>query len=387
MEGVNSIDFDSVIDNFFDYFTEDLGTGEFEAGLPIIPQAERKRGKQRSHKIKKEIKNEQVIEGLSKKNDLLMAPKVVKNDIRRYYSQMFMNTINCGDFNQLQGYFSTFMRGPAKFLANYGNFNPSLRLPSRLVADGPKLMSHFLLGVFVMYPDMVMQMKDTRVITSNAWTGTKIEMSVEFLATKMYDLSIDEWVPELETLEEKCSSLTKVKRDEFRNYLTSPALGGPTDLSKNVLNRSEECLVSSSSMSTSPSSLSSVDSAVNVGSSILSDNSYQDSPHKTNPSQRERKHVGGDEINVDFPATKRTRTPDVPRAVASSSNSTRKHRLSPPYAPSSTLIPEAYVRALCAQAALLPTPLALRMAGMVTLFLDENNHIQHMSMEVFPKEG
>lgn len=387
MEGVNSIDFDSVIDNFFDYFTEDLGTGEFEAGQPIIPQAERKSGKQRSHKIKKEIKNEQVIEDLSKKNDLLMAPKVVKNDIRRYYSQMFMNTINCGDFNQLQGYFSTFMRGPAKFLANYGNFNPNLRLPTRLVADGPKLMSHFLLGVFVMYPDMVMQMKDTRIITSSAWTGTKIEMSVEFLATKMYDLSIDDWVPELETLEEKCSSLTKGKRDEFRNYLPSPAPGGPTDLTKNVLNRSEECLGSSSSVSTSPSSLSSVDSTVNVGNSILSDNSYQDSPYPTNPAQRERSQ-GSDEKENDFPASKRARTPDhAPSAVMPSRSSTRKHRLSPPYTPSSTLIPETYVRALCAQAALLPTPLELRMAGKVTLFLDENNHIQHMNMEVFPKEG
>ena len=47
-------------------------------------------------------------------------------------------------------------------------------------------------------------------------------------------------------------------------------------------------------------------------------------------------------------------------------------------------IPEEYSRALCAQARLLPTPMMVQMTGTITMFLDENNHIQHMNMNLRP---
>ena len=382
MEGENTIDFDSAIDNFFDFFTE----GD-DADRPTILKSERKRG-QRNHQPKRRSGKVHVKEDLVERNDTLIVPKVVKNDIRRYYSRMFMNTINCGDFNQLQSYFSTFMRGPAKFLANYGNFNPNLRLPVQLIADGPKLMSHFLLGVFVMYPDMVMHLHETRIISSNSWSGTRIEMNVEFLATKMYDLSIGDWIPELASLEERCNSLTEEKQDNLRNGFASVPCDSSSSPPSNT-NQENDCLVSSSS---SVSSLSSEDSVGENSEQVVNDNSFQafamPSIHTT-PAHRAKDRVHEVNDETDFPASKRIRGRRAPQKddPLKTPGENLEHRLSSPPSPSNTLIPEAYVRSLCLKAALLSTPLELRMIGKVTLFLDENNHIQHMNMDVFPKEG
>eukprot|EP01032_Pedospumella_encystans_P021591 gene21591-24483_t len=303
-----------------------------------------------------------------KKSELLVAPAVVKSDVRRYYSLMFMNTINSGsgDFNQLQNYFSTFMRGPAKFQADYGKFNPQLRLPTQLVADGPKLMSHFILGVFVMYPDMVMHLKETRIITSNCWLGAKIEMDVEFLATKTYDLTLDEWVPQLQALEESWPSDT----DQHRN-------GDEKSLSFG-----------------SSSSLSSVDSGQSgKRCSTVSVDSYPDCTTSTTRAYEldHRMDLCDDKRRIDVPASKRKRVPCVARdaAVAIAVDTTCTsvvHSGSPLTVPSSNRIPEEYVHQLCEQARKIPAPVELRQTGRLTLFLDENHLIQHMHMRADPKE-
>eukprot|EP01032_Pedospumella_encystans_P017314 gene17314-19735_t len=250
---------------------------------------------------------------------------------------MFMNTINCGDFNLLQSYFSTFMRGPAKFLANYDNFNPNLCLPSQLVADGPKLMSHFLLGILVMYPDLVMHMHNTQITTSSSWTGTKIEMSVAFYATKMYDLSMDEWVPQLEALEEKCSKLAVEKPNKKK--LIAVDLSSDDDSTK-----ADDCASSSSEYG-----------------SVQTNSSHSDiSGHSKNSeeySKNKRKRAQLEVLEVNSAPFRSTH---------------------------SSTIPEAYARALCGQARLLPTPNTVQMAGTITMFLDENNHIQHMNMNLSP---
>eukprot|EP01032_Pedospumella_encystans_P021270 gene21270-24138_t len=253
---------------------------------------------------------------------------------------MFMNTINCGDFNLLQSYFSTFMRGPAKFLANYDNFDPNLCLPTQLVADGPKLMSHFLLGILVMYPDLVMRMHNTQITTSSTWTGTKIEMSVAFYATKMYDLSMDEWVPQLEALEEKCSKLATEKTNKKNLTIDLSADDDSTKVDNCASSSSETGSVKTNS------SCASRDSDV-------SDHSNDCENYSNNKRKRAKREVL-----------------EVNSAPIRSTNSSS--------------IPEAYARALCGQARLLPTPMTVQMAGTITMFLDENNHIQHMNMNLSP---
>lgn len=43
-------------------------------------------------------------------------------------------------------------------------------------------------------------------------------------------------------------------------------------------------------------------------------------------------------------------------------------------------IPEEFLHSLVTHATLLPHPVQLHMMGSITMFLDENNHIQHMNM-------
>jgi len=300
----------------------------------------------------------------AKQNTGLVNPRVMKNDIRRYYSRMFMNTINSGDFNMLQNYFATFMRGNTKFLANYDNFDPKYSLPSRLVANGPKLMSHFLLGILVMYPDLVMQMNNTVITTSNAWSGTKIEMSVAFSATKLYALSDDEWVPQLHVLEEKCSQLMKETRK--KGTVAVP---------------SRQCSTSFSASTTS--SISSTSSSSSVAYSVL-ESSKNTSRCDGSGLPRSASSLANDLThgNRNSAAGKRKR---VVQTTHNRSDDTVNTTVQSRQQQKDNNISEAYVRALCAQAVVLPIPMIISMEGTITMFLDENNCIQHMNMCLTPQ--
>eukprot|EP01032_Pedospumella_encystans_P021593 gene21593-24488_t len=180
MDEENTSDFDFTLDNFYAFFSSESIPAVSIAAVPLAKY--------------KEI--------AVRRRTLQTLPKVMKNDIRRYYPQMFMNTVNSGDFDQLQSFFSTFMMRHAKFTVHHDNFNPTYHIPPIFAAEGPALMSHFHLGMYVMCPDMIMRVRSTRIVTSNTWTGTRIEMSVDISCNKVSDLSAEEWVPQLEYLEE-----------------------------------------------------------------------------------------------------------------------------------------------------------------------------------------
>lgn len=130
----------------------------------------------------------------------LSAPRVLKNDIRRFFSNMFMNTVNSADFHRTEDFFRTFMASQCTF-ASQQVLAPEFRVPTALQAVGPRLFSHYLLGCFIMYPDMVLSMADTKIITSSSWAGTKIVMQVEYRLTKTYDIPVECWVPPAPALE------------------------------------------------------------------------------------------------------------------------------------------------------------------------------------------
>jgi len=130
----------------------------------------------------------------------LSAPRILKNDIRRFFSNMFMNTVNSADFHRTEDFFRIFMASQCTF-ASQQVLAPEFRVPSTLQAVGPRLFAHYLLGCFVMYPDMVLSMSDTKIVTSNRWAGTKIVMQVEYRLTKMYDMPVECWVPPAPALE------------------------------------------------------------------------------------------------------------------------------------------------------------------------------------------
>eukprot|EP01032_Pedospumella_encystans_P017313 gene17313-19734_t len=327
-----------------------------------------------------------------------MTPRVMKNDIRRYYSRMLMNTINSADFNQLQSFFSTFMTGTTKFFANYDNFDPKYRIPSQLLAGGPKLTSHYFLGIFVMYPDVVMNMTNTVITTSNTWSGTKIEMSVEFFATKMYDLADNEWIPQLETLEEKCNRLAAIKNDKLLQCSSIQSFRDHSTIAPQNKVRREPYYPNASVFSSGSANgtTSSVCSSLSgTSNSTAGTQNFVGMQYNGNSDLHKRNGTCDDHEDSNA-ADKRKRAKVTPvRTSGGNSSITCAHAkndatrgtsmqpcLSSPKDINSATISEDYVRALNAQATIVPTPMHVRMEGTITMFLDENKRIQHMNLRV-----
>jgi hypothetical protein len=126
---------------------------------------------------------------------LLPLSKIVKNDIRRHMATMFMNTINSADLSKIQSYFRTFVVGPCMFVAEH-QAKPEMRLPDKLITAGPRLMSHYVLGCFVQYPDMVMSLRSSRIVSNPRCAGSKIIMEMDIRGTKLNDLEFSDWVPQ-----------------------------------------------------------------------------------------------------------------------------------------------------------------------------------------------
>lgn len=107
---------------------------------------------------------------------------------------MYLNAINCGDFQRLRDFSSTFVLPSCQFTASLWA-KEEFRLPNFLHGVGPRTLVHHLLGCFVMFPDMVLIMGDTQVITSNTWTGTQVVIPFECRFTKTHHIPTECWIP------------------------------------------------------------------------------------------------------------------------------------------------------------------------------------------------
>lgn len=132
---------------------------------------------------------------------VLGAPRVMKNDIRRSFAKMYLNAINCGDFQRLQDFSSTFVLPTCQFNATLCA-KEEFRLPTFLQGVGPRTPVHHLLGCFVMFPDMVLTMGDTKVVTSNCWAGTQVVIPFDCRFTKTHHIPTECWIPPPEQVEQ-----------------------------------------------------------------------------------------------------------------------------------------------------------------------------------------
>jgi hypothetical protein len=278
-------------------------------------------------------------------------PKIMKNDIRRYFARMFMNTINSAELNKIQSYFQTFMVGPCKFIAEH-QASANLHLPDRMVTAGPWLISHYVLGCFVQYPDLVLRLKNSRIVTSSGSPGSKIVMDLEVQGTKIHDLELVDWIPKVNQIQQQHTTeekLAKKRRKPLAAKLL-PAVGSD--------NHSEPVIdtdaVANASVAVGIDSVDTVDCSV--------------------------KEQSGTELPVASltgSATTELINKDTKRASAGT-----KRRGSKAFQEAMFNISEAQVHALFAKASLLPTPIAMTLGGTITLFLDDSNHVQHMSLSM-----
>lgn len=166
------------------------------------------------HKMKKRLRYKE--DGL---------PRIMRNDIRWYYPQMFMNTVNSGDFHKMKGYFRTFMTEPCKFIVDH-EINPSFGIPHRLLVNGSKLMAYYLLGVFAIFPDFILTMTNSQIITAREWTGSKITINVELKSTKLFDIALESWVPQVKYLAQYKQST--IHNHSVRDTNTAATAGSST---------------------------------------------------------------------------------------------------------------------------------------------------------------
>lgn len=307
----------------------------------------------------------------------------MKNDIRRYYSRMFMNTINSGDFGNIQNFFNTFMPWPCKFVADQ-DLSPELKVPPRIIADGPRLMAHYLLGCFVQYPDMVLTMHSCEIVTSRNHPGTRIVMDMGVRSTKIYDLDMTDWVPQLALLDatyQKAVCDAAAAKETATTIASTPVTGVSDDpvaasstsaagtvpgqavvVAKRPRGRPRNSQMNNSHLVTQGQ----IAVAGTVGSK------RKKVPCNNNTGCSNTATVG-DSAAVDTDATVSDATSVDDSTVVSATT---------PGQFINSHIPAAFVHSLFQHAQLLPTPLKLMLRGTVTLYLDEHNLMQHVNLNM-----
>lgn len=126
----------------------------------------------------------------------------MKRDIRRYLPQMLVNVINTTDFSKLLTFFDTFMAKDAQYTLEY-------LVPSRVInkkisnfceSQGPELTAFMFMGYGAMFPDMVLTANETTICTNNFNSITKITMDCSHNFTRIYDVSLDWTLAQLQGL-------------------------------------------------------------------------------------------------------------------------------------------------------------------------------------------
>lgn len=126
-----------------------------------------------------------------------MKLRLPKHDIRRYYSNMFLNVINSANFDYILPYFGNFMNPHGKFILEYvAPKQPKIRALN-MVSEGPQSTAYYLMGLSAMFPDMSIQATSGQVVTSNAWAGCKLVLETTFDYTKIYDVSFEKALAQL----------------------------------------------------------------------------------------------------------------------------------------------------------------------------------------------
>lgn len=292
--------------------------------------------------VPKAVWNHESEQENDRKRPRLGSPRVLKNDIRRHYCKMFLNTINSADIFNMQDFFNTFMVGNCKFVADQ-KFSPEFLFPDRLSTNGPRLAAHYVLGVFLMLPDLVVKLVDSQIITSNAWSGSKIQLQVQIVCTKVCDIPMKAWIPDQQFLDKvyeqhSLKSVLKVA-DMVRQTASSSEPVDPEDCTKNT----------------------------EVDTHLTDQNAtYQQRIQLTNSAD-----------DVDQPVNVHE------YCLKTGINEEGAETLSSA-AFAQAYIPYSYIRTLSNEATPLAQPLYSQNFGTITFYLDSNNHIQHMYMNLAP---
>ena len=123
-------------------------------------------------------------------------PMQVPTDIRRSYGNMFANVLNSVDPMLLNNFLVDQCKQDCTMVNECGHAR-NLCLPSRMELHGVQLLFEFWHGRMTMFPDGVMNIIDSKVITVSTSKISKVVTTFRMIGTKCFDLSMEDWLPSL----------------------------------------------------------------------------------------------------------------------------------------------------------------------------------------------
>lgn len=115
--------------------------------------------------------------------------RIVQTDIRRSYANMYVNTMNSGDFSMLFGFLDTFCSPSFNHsITRQFTMNSQLQTCS-FFRNGIAACSQFWCYNFVTIPDSTIFLTDASIVTSDDGESSKIVAHYVFKATKILDCS------------------------------------------------------------------------------------------------------------------------------------------------------------------------------------------------------
>lgn len=309
-------------------------------------------------------------------------PSVPKNDIRRFFANMFMNTINSGEFHHAQSFFHTFMKPKCHFMTT--QMLPSEQLvPPQVIGNGPLLFAHYFLGLHIMYPDIVLTMHRSRVVTFGMSKMTKVIIDMESQATKTVHIPYDMWVPREYMLLDLYSAQSVSQVSDTLN-LTATTTAAAVTASSNRAILPTTTTIAAIAANANPATINdntcSNTILLTATNAAIADTTTPSSSSAILPTTT----TAPPTTTTTVPTTSINKTLAVTTTTTTSQNtkrtSKRRRKNSPKHSTttSTTLphfVPDQYIAQLSLIAQPLPEPLPLHTLGQLEFYLDEHNHV------------
>lgn len=303
-------------------------------------------------------------------------PIVPCNSIRISFSDMFLNTLNSGDFQHVQDFFQTFMTRNCCFTSTQ-EFPSILQIPNQLIVKGPILYAHYLLGLNIMYPDMVLKVHNSRTIYDSKTKQTKVIMGVEYNLTKTLHIPYELWVPPEHLLNELHTA-----RDVY--HLTSLLQRSHISEQQQVYNTTTTSNTTTSNKSNKTHISTTTPPHATTTTGVMKETKRK----RTAENHRGEKGLTKTSNSTRTKITTNTTNTSAGTITSTTSNSSHntgstsgsKHST----ATSSTIyVPTNYITQVHDAAVVLPEPLRLTVVGQLEIVLDESQHVVSMNMRAF----
>jgi hypothetical protein len=269
------------------------------------------------------------------RQELIPMGTVVRTDYSQLAPTLFCNSINSGDFHQLQGFFNTYVSKQGQYMTSHDV--PSVfGLPKPGLLVGPLMMVHYFVGWFVMYPDLTVKVSNFRITPNvNKFGRDKgtvtVTVDMEIQATKLLDIPVGAWLPSTEKLQLLYS------QKSLQDIIETIQPNGNSD-------------------------------------------------ENTDRSNKSSSFVGPAALPPTPPKVPRRSKPSKPASISTAGGSSNKAAKSSPVAVyggefslRDSHIPESYINLLHGGATMLRTPQRMHSRGILRMQLDENNQIESVN--------